>query len=183
MNNPPANMGAIIKSVRQEMGLSLDKVAMRTGVSKAMLAQIERGESNPTVSTLWKISTGLRITFSRLLETTSTDYHVMPLADTPLVEEDEGRMVLRNVFPFDPMTGIDYFHITLLPECHYESPSHANVYEEYVLVTKGQLLLVIDEKEYLLLAGDSLRFKGDANHAYINPSDEETVFQNIMKYL
>ncbi len=48
--------------------MSLDNVANMTGVSKSMLGQIERGESSPTVATLWKIATGLHISFTALLE-------------------------------------------------------------------------------------------------------------------
>jgi len=48
-----------LQSVRKARGLSLDKTAQLTGVSKAMLGQIERGESSPTIATLWKIATVL----------------------------------------------------------------------------------------------------------------------------
>ena len=53
-----------LQSVRKGRGLSLDKTAKLTGVSKAMLGQIERGESSPTIATLWKIATGLECSFS-----------------------------------------------------------------------------------------------------------------------
>ena len=49
-----------LKGLRSELGWSLDVAARETGVSKAMLGQIERGESSPTVATLWKIATGFR---------------------------------------------------------------------------------------------------------------------------
>ena len=52
-----------LQSVRKARGLSLDKTAQLTGVSKAMLGQIERGESSPTIATLWKIATGLACSF------------------------------------------------------------------------------------------------------------------------
>ncbi len=52
-----------LKTERQARGWSLARLAEETGVSKAMLGQIERNESSPTVSTLWKIATGLNIPF------------------------------------------------------------------------------------------------------------------------
>lgn len=55
-----------LKALRQARGWSLSKLAEETGVSKAMLGQIERNESSPTVSTLWKIATGLNVPFRRL---------------------------------------------------------------------------------------------------------------------
>ena len=48
-----------LKHIREERKLSLDKVAKMTGVSKSMLGQIERGDSNPTIATVWKIANGL----------------------------------------------------------------------------------------------------------------------------
>ncbi|MEZ8384857.1 helix-turn-helix domain-containing protein, partial [Vibrio splendidus] len=47
-------VGVNLKRLRQEKGWSLDKTAKETGVSKAMLGQIERGESSPTVAKLWQ---------------------------------------------------------------------------------------------------------------------------------
>ena len=68
MTDPSTNIGIVLKRVRTERGLTLEGTSELTGVSKAMLGQIERGESNPTISTLWKISTGLKLSFSELLE-------------------------------------------------------------------------------------------------------------------
>ena len=45
-----------LKKLRTEKGWSLDQTAKETGISKAMLGQIEREESNPTIQTLWKIA-------------------------------------------------------------------------------------------------------------------------------
>ena len=52
------HLATTLKTQRQVRGWSLSKLAEETGVSKAMLGQIERNESSPTVSTLWKIATG-----------------------------------------------------------------------------------------------------------------------------
>ena len=57
-------IGKKLKEIRSAKRLSLEEVTKLTGVSKAMLGQIERGISNPTVSTLWKIATGLKVSFS-----------------------------------------------------------------------------------------------------------------------
>lgn len=178
----PLNVGAVIKNVRRSLDLSLDKAALLTGVSKAMLAQIERGESSPTVSTLWKISSGLRITFSKLLSGQNEEYSVSKLKDIKPIYEDEGRMVLYNIFPFDPVTGFDYFYIELKPDCCYESPGHPNVFEECIVVTQGALTMVIDEQDFVLDQGASINFKGEAKHKYTNKSDKIVIFQNIMKY-
>ena len=61
------HLATTLKALRQARGWSLSKLAEETGVSKAMLGQIERNESSPTVSTLWKIATGLNVPFSAFI--------------------------------------------------------------------------------------------------------------------
>ena len=62
-----------LKRIREEKRLSLDRLAELTGVSKSMLGQIERGESSPTVATVWKISNGLKVSFTALLSSPQSD--------------------------------------------------------------------------------------------------------------
>lgn len=61
------HLSATLKTQRQLRGWSLSRLAEETGVSKAMLGQIERNESSPTVATLWKIATGLNVPFSAFI--------------------------------------------------------------------------------------------------------------------
>lgn len=182
MDKTPSNVGSVVRNVRLGLNLSLDRAAKMTGVSKAMLGQIERGESSPTVSTLWKIAAGLHITFSRLLGESSEEYKVTGMEDITPVLEADGGMALYNIFPFDPVSGFDYFCIHMKPGCRYESPSHLNVLEECIFVTEGSLEMTINGTVLNLARGQSVKFKGDARHTYANPGDRETVFQNIMKY-
>lgn len=176
------NIGAIIKKVRQERGLSLDETARLTGVSKAMLGQIERSESSPTVSTLWKVSTGLRISFSTLMGAPSATYAPVSVENLQPVEEREGLMLLYDIFPFDPVAGFEIFTIHLKPGCRYASPSHANVAEEYVIATSGEMELTVGEQVFTLKKGTAIKFRGDEPHVYANPGPEEAVFQNIIRY-
>jgi transcriptional regulator with XRE-family HTH domain len=60
------NLGVQLHKIRRQRDMSLDDMAKLTEVSKAQLAQMEKGESNPTVSTIWKIADGLKISFSSL---------------------------------------------------------------------------------------------------------------------
>ena len=77
MDKMSSMISANLKRIRKEKKLSLDSVAEMTGVSKSMLGQIERGESSPTVATLWKIATGLHISFTSLLETEEEDIQMI----------------------------------------------------------------------------------------------------------
>ena len=55
-----------IKSLREKNKLSMEELSKVSGVSKSMLAQIERGDGNPTISTLWKIANGMKIPFDAI---------------------------------------------------------------------------------------------------------------------
>ena len=67
MNQIDRNIAVNLRRIRKAKNMSLDMLADRTGVSKSMLGQIERGESNPTVSTIGKIVEGLKVPFEQLL--------------------------------------------------------------------------------------------------------------------
>ena len=67
MNQIDRNIALNLRRIRKTKNMSLDMLADRTGVSKSMLGQIERGESNPTVATIGKIVEGLKVPFEQLL--------------------------------------------------------------------------------------------------------------------
>ena len=56
------------KAIREQRRLTLDAAAEATGVSRSMLAQIEKGDVNPTISVLWKIANGYKVSFTALME-------------------------------------------------------------------------------------------------------------------
>lgn len=182
MNDPTYNIGFVLKRVRFERGLTLEETSSLTGVSKAMLGQIERGESNPTISILWKISTGLRISFSELLGSETNNFEAVSIEDMEPVYESDGKMILYDVFPFNPVSGFEYFYIKLLSGAKHVSAPHQNSTEEFIVVTKGTLEMFVEDQVFKLTAPAALSFKSNKNHTYSNPYDEEVILQSIVKY-
>ena len=89
------------RRIREQKKLTLDAAAAATGVSRSMLAQIEKGEVNPTISVLWKMANGYKVSFTSLMEPRTGAVCVVRQAEiTPLTEED-GRYRNYPVFPFD----------------------------------------------------------------------------------
>src|SRR5881409_3494887 len=60
-------VGENLRRLRTDRGLSLEKLAQASGVSRAMLGQIELGQSAPTINVLWKIAQALDVSFSALI--------------------------------------------------------------------------------------------------------------------
>lgn len=180
--DPSSNIGNALRKLRFDRDLTLEEASKLTGVSKAMLGQIERGESNPTVSTLWKISSGLKISFSELLSSQTSDLDPIDIQKLDPVYESDGKMELYTVFPFDPISGFEYFYIKLKPGAKHVSSPHKNAKEEFIVLTQGELELEIKGEEILLQAPAAIKFNAGEEHVYSNPSqEEESIFQNIIK--
>ena len=175
-------IGNKLKDIRNKRNLSLDEVAKLTGVSKAMLGQIERGKSNPTVSTLWKIATGLKISFSLFIDEDQEDLKVIDQKDISPIIEDNNRMRLYPIFPFDANKGFEIFTIELEPDCNHISTPHNEGVEEYIIVTEGQIEININSKKFILEKGNSMRFMANCPHSYKNINQGRSVFQNIILY-
>jgi DNA-binding XRE family transcriptional regulator len=63
----PTIVGKNLRRLRTRRGHSLERLAKLSGVSRAMLGQIETGKSTPTISLLWKVATALDVPFANLL--------------------------------------------------------------------------------------------------------------------
>lgn len=168
-----------LREVRAATGLSLSKAAELTGVSKAMLGQIERGESSPTIATLWKIAKGFQLPLSALIGPASlrdpADERLFRTVTFP------GSIKVKIVFPFDPMLGAETFHVTLAPDQSYESAAHASGVTEEVFVLHGALEILRDGDWVPLRTGQGLRFAADLPHGYRSGA-EGAAFLNMHHY-
>lgn len=183
MDQSKLAIGEIIRNERQSRGLSILDVSKRTGVSKAMIGQIERGESSPTLSTVWKLSVGMRIPMATLLaQNKSDEYKVVRLADIEPVSEYSSNIKVYSIFPFDPFGGFDFLYCVIDPHSEYKSVGHSPGTEEHVFVVSGWLLMHVGDKIFPMQPGDSLTFSGGEDHSYENASDEIAIFQNILRY-
>ncbi|SQC33542.1 helix-turn-helix domain-containing protein [Kluyvera cryocrescens] len=173
--NIAQHLAATLKTLRQQRGWSLSKLADETGVSKAMLGQIERHESSPTVATLWKIATGLNVPFSVFITPAEP-------SGEQAFDPQQQAMVVTPVFPWDPELCFDHFSITLAPGAVSESTPHEKGVIEHVVVISGTLDMFVEGEWRLLCAGAGLRFAGDLAHAYRNSSEQTAHFHSIIHY-
>ncbi len=172
--NIAQHLAATLKTLRQQRGWSLSRLAEETGVSKAMLGQIERNESSPTVATLWKIATGLNVPFSRSSSRT-------PAPRPPRLIRSSRRCGDASI-PVDPELRFDHFSITLAPGALSESTPHEKGVIEHVVVISGTLDLCLQGEWHSLQAGEGRRFAGDATHAYRNRGAQAAHFHSLIHY-
>lgn len=182
MTAPVNTIGGRLKEIRTRRSLTLDDAAKITGVSKPMLGQIERGQSIPTITTLWKIATGLKVPLSSFLEGQQPEYTVVDMAQEAAVSGDGGRMRAYPLFAYDPVRNVEIFRIEFDAGCRHTSEKHNDGVEEYILVQTGALQLVLSGQEITLAENQAIRFKADIPHSYHNPFDTPCTVYNIIFY-
>ncbi|MBN2287027.1 MAG: helix-turn-helix transcriptional regulator [Tissierellales bacterium] len=171
-----------LKEIRTKRGLSLDHVSALTGVSKSMLGQIERKESNPTIATVWKIANGLKISFTSLVQKPVQENKVIYKSEVTPVIEDEGRCNIYPFFPFEEGRKFEMFQVVMKPNGRLEAEAHNKDTLEMVIVFDGKLEIVIEGVAYLICKDDAFEFRADKMHSYFNPGDQETRMAMVIYY-
>jgi len=172
MDNLITIIGNNLSRIRKEKGYSLDQVSHLTGVSKSMLAQIEKGQKTPTVTTLWKVASGLNVSLSLLMEDKQSTVQIVTSDRFNPLIEDDGKYMTCPFIPFDEETKFEVFKMELKPECIHKSNPHSKGVKEYLFVSKGSLEIQIEGKIYRAIGGEALIFSGDVYHTYRNNSNE-----------
>ena len=168
-----------IKRIRQEKNLSLGDLAKLSDVSKSMLAQIERGEGNPTLSTLWKIANGMQVSFNTLIAQPKLPYKVTKLAEIEPILDMNGGLKNYSLFS-DIENNFSVYQIEVGKEISWISEAHLCGTAEFVIVIQGTLEIKLEEKTFILKKGENLWFKADVPHGYCNLDEGTTIFHNIL---
>lgn len=166
-----AALGARIKTLRMEAKLTLEDLSHRSGVSRAMLSKVERGEKSPTLPIIVRIAAGFGRSLSELLGAQPD------LADVAVIRASE-RLSYR-----DPETGFERW---VLSPAHLDNgvefvlhrippgrstgvlPPYSAPTEKYIAVSEGNLTVYVDERPYVLKAGDSMYFEVKSPYRFVN---------------
>ena len=168
-----------LKLLRKEKGWSLDIASENTKVSKAMLGQIERGESSPTIATLWKIVNGFNVSFSTFLKDCATD---KAISKRQPIHPKDNKIRIMPLFPYDELLKLEIFIIELLPGCVHMSSSHNIGVIEHIIVSQGEIEVCIDEAWKQIKESAGIRFDASKPHGYRNLSSKKAIFYNIIHY-
>lgn len=160
-----------LKAIRSEAGLSLSATEALTGVSKAMLGQIERGESSPTIATIWKLCKGFQLPLSAFI--------TEPLATEHQFKES---ISVQTLFSFDANLRSETFVVGLAPGLTHNSAAHRSGVIEDVFAIDGDFEVYFGGSWTHLTRGQSLRFAADQPHGYRNLGSFTVHLHNIIHY-
>ncbi len=166
MDQPIEAISNNLKTIRESRNFSLDQLSELTGVSKSMLRQIETGKSSPTISTIWKIANGLRVSFTALLRKPVVEAEVRAFkSETPLTAQGE-HYRLYPLVPFEPQQSFETYYVEIDPGTVFKGEPHEGNTYEYVFVTAGKLEITVETKSFVVNKGEFLQFEANCPHEY-----------------
>ncbi|HEY4222718.1 MAG TPA: XRE family transcriptional regulator [Myxococcota bacterium] len=177
-------VGANLRRLRGERKLSLEGLAKISGVSRAMLGQIELGHSAPTINVLWKIARALDLPFSALIVAPKAvgGTRVLHAEKTKRLTSHDGRFSSRALFPFDEPRRVEFYELILQQGGIENADAHPPGTRENLVVTQGQVEIQLGAETHKLGTGDAILFEADSPHVYKNTGSGDATMYLVMTY-
>jgi len=175
-------LGVRVRELRRGRGLTLEGLAERSGVSRAMISKLERGEKNPTLVIAAKLAEGLEVTLSQLAGVEERREVVVVMRERRMVMRDPETGFERQLLsPAFAGRGVEFVR-NVIPEgaSSGEFPPHKKGVEEYIVVERGRLRAVLGGEEYVLEEGDSVYFEADVAHRFDNAGEGECSYYLVI---
>jgi transcriptional regulator with XRE-family HTH domain len=168
----PPRVGETLQARRQTLGMSLEDLARKSGVSKSMLSQIERNLANPTVALVWRLANALGVSMTELLELGQPQaplLEVLPAHSTPSMRSPDGKCELRILGPLETAGQFEWYELTVQPGGVLESQPHEPGSREHLTVLSGTLEVQAGAASTRVKHGETVRYAVDITHAIRNP--------------
>ena len=157
VNDPTESLAARIGIERSARGWSLAQLAERSGVSKAMISKIERGEASPTAALLGRLSGAFGLTLSTLLARAEDGgSRLLRAADQPRWQDPASGYIRRQVSPRSDLP-VELVRVELPAGAKVSFPASSYTFiRQLMWVLKGKLTFIEGETVHELEAGDCL---------------------------
>ncbi|HZZ09658.1 MAG TPA: XRE family transcriptional regulator [Paraburkholderia sp.] len=167
-------VGVNLARLRAERQLSLDALARASGVSRAMLAQIESARSVPSIKVLCKVAAALKVSVAAFLRRHATNgFEHLPAERSARLVSSDGRYSVRPLYP-EAEPGAAEFHELRIAPLHTEAGTRrAPGTTVNLVVSEGTLEVSVHDQRQLLATGDAIVFDADQPHSLRNPGDTE----------
>lgn len=169
-----SEFGARVRRLRDEAGMTLEDLAEASGVSRAMLSKVERGEKNPTIAVGSRIARGLGASFSTLAgaEADHRDIVVIRKRERLTFKDSASGFERHLLSPTLAGRAIEFVLHVIPPKAGSGGlPPYPAGTGKYLVVEKGRLQVTIGGKASMLETGDALYFEADVAHSFANPGD------------
>jgi XRE family transcriptional regulator, regulator of sulfur utilization len=168
-----ADLGKTIQRLRKAYNMSLGDLSEQSGVAKSIISQIERNETNPTISTVMRLSKALDTTIDEVLrgEAASLFVEYQPKSAVPMLESQDGLCRLAIVGPLNLVDVFQWYDFHAKPSGVLESSPHPPGTIEHLYLVNGALEVTTGTETKSLKQGEALRFRADVPHRIVNTGD------------
>jgi transcriptional regulator with XRE-family HTH domain len=179
------SIGERVRTLRMDSNLTLDQLASASGVSRAMISRIERGEASPTASLLARICSALGLSLSGFFA--EGERVLSPLTrrgEQQLWKDPETGYVRRSVSPPRADSDVDIVEVEFPPGARVSFPPHAATkgMTQYVWLFAGALEMTTGDATHRLEAGDCLFMPVGEGHVFHNLSDEPARYAVVLDH-
>lgn len=183
-------LGARLRARRKAAELTLKELSARSGVSISMLSQIERGQTNPTFATVWRLTSTLGISVEALVERASPEAGVGQVStirklkshQTPIMRSDDGGCEVRVLNPLRPELPVEWYEMRFRPRSELVSEPHPAGAVEHLTVLEGSVTVRSGDDRSVAVSGDTLRYPADRPHVIANPGDAPAAVVVVVLY-
>ncbi|MBL4739482.1 MAG: helix-turn-helix transcriptional regulator [Sneathiella sp.] len=168
-------VGKTINLLRKQKQLTLDQLASLCGVSKSMLSQIERNETNPTLAIVWRLAEALDQTIDDLIrgEEVAHSLDIVGGSSVPVLNDPDGQYSLTILGPADLVNEIEWYELRLKPGGTLLSEPHTPRTKEHLTLLEGELELTTGDETGIVKQGETARYRADRPHCITNKTDKE----------
>lgn len=159
-----------VKQLRDERGWSLDSLSQACGVSRSMLSQIERNQTNPTLAVMFRIAQAFGMSLGQLVETpgATSNVDVIRASDRAYHYRSDKDCEIRTLSPLHLEKDVEFYEVTLQPGGALRSSPHFEGTREFLTVQKGSVRVESAGDAEELQPGDSASYRADVPHAIVN---------------
>lgn len=171
-----------LKLYRKQNGYSLEHLSYLTEVSKTMLGQIERKESIPSITTLWKIANGLKVSFTELTQENDEIIRKITLNDIQPLALEDNKYQIYPYFKFDIEKKFESYMVLIEPGGTMSGEPHGSGTMEYITVFDGTLTLTLADEQFIIKENESIKFNANMFHNYANNHDATIRINMVIHY-
>jgi len=178
-------LGLAVQNLRKSYGLSLSDLSGQSGVAKSIISQIERNETNPTLTTIWRLAHALDVSIESMLQGSEDSPFIEHLrkGTTPIFVSDDGLCRLAVIGWLRTVDWLQWYDFQADPGGVLESSAHARGSIECLSVLDGDLEVEVGGAVDKVSAGETLRYRCDRPHRIRNPgkAPAHATMVNILK--
>jgi transcriptional regulator with XRE-family HTH domain len=170
-NTPSMEVGQRLRELREQRRISMRQLGRLSGISVNALSQIERGQTSPSVSTLYRLVDALGVPITAIFRAEPQQEEIVFRSATQRTKVQFPKGVWEGLGGEAFVGRVQPFMLTL--ESGADSGMQAIVHtgHEFVMCLHGSLEYTVESKKFLLGSGDSLLFAARLRHSWWNPGN------------